>query len=88
MAAFEQDIAGRFTALTDLLRGAGLEAARRPLRMAVPDLALAWLPEGGGRDCELRFLLRAGSFATVALRELIEPSSAGDAAVDAEEEHG
>jgi tRNA(Glu) U13 pseudouridine synthase TruD len=36
----------------------------------------------------LRFALRAGSFATVALRELMEPSSAGDAAVDSEEEHG
>jgi tRNA(Glu) U13 pseudouridine synthase TruD len=54
----------------------------------VPDLTLAWLPEGEGRDCELRFSLRAGSFATVALRELMVPSSAGDAAVDAEEEHG
>ena len=87
VAALEEDIAGRYPALTDLLRGAGLEAARRPLRMAVPDLSLAWLPEGDGRDCELRFSLRAGSFATVALRELMEPSSAGDAAVDAEEEH-
>lgn len=88
VAVFEKGIAERFPALTDLLRGAGLEAARRPLRMAVPDLALAWLPEGEGRDCELRFSLRAGSFATVALRELMVPSSAGDAAVDAEEEHG
>lgn len=88
VAVFEQGIAERFPALTDLLRGAGLEAARRPLRMAVPDLTLAWLPEGEGRDCELRFSLRAGSFATVALRELMVPSSAGDAAVDAEEEHG
>ncbi|MFM7708789.1 MAG: tRNA pseudouridine(13) synthase TruD [Gammaproteobacteria bacterium] len=88
VAAFEQGVADRFPTLTELLRGAGLEAARRPLRMAVPDLTVGWLSEGDGRDCELRFSLRAGSFATVALRELMEPASAGDAAVDAEEEHG
>ena len=92
VAAFEESIVGRFPALTGLLRDARLEAARRPLRMVVQDLALAWSPDGDGRDgpgrdCELRFSLRAGSFATVALRELIEAAPAGDAATDPEDEN-
>ena len=92
VAAFEDAIVGRFPALTGMLRDARLEAARRPLRMVVQGLALSWSPEGDGRDgpgrdCELRFSLRAGSFATVALRELIEASSAGDAATDPEDEN-
>lgn len=87
VAAFEAGIAERFPALTDLLRTAGLEPARRPLRMVVRDLALAWSPGGDEHACELRFRLRAGSFATVALRELMQPSPTADPINDVEDEN-
>lgn len=76
VAELEEAVTERYPALLDLLRAERLEAARRPLRAVVRDLSLAWLtpdapPEGVSRDCELRFSLRAGSFATVVLRELV-----------------
>lgn len=86
-AALEGAVIGRHPAITALLAQGDVEAARRPLRMAVRDLELAWLPEGDGRDCELRFSLRAGSFATVALRELVETTAPTDAADGTEEEN-
>ena len=78
VAALEETVAGRYPALLDLLRAERLEAARRPLRAVVRDLSHTWLPSAAGdasgrsaQDCELRFSLRAGSFATVVLRELV-----------------
>lgn len=85
-AALEEAVVARYPALTALLAEARVETARRPLRMAVRDLSLAWLPDGDGRDCELRFSLRAGSFATMVLRELVDTVSPADAAGGAEEE--
>jgi tRNA pseudouridine13 synthase len=80
VAESEGAVAARYPALLDLLRAERLEAARRPLRAVVRDLSAAWLPSGP--DCELRFSLRAGSFATVVLRELVD--TAGPAT---EEDH-
>lgn len=78
VAALEEAVAARFPPLTQLLLEEGVEAARRPLRMVVGGLTHAWLPDGDGRDLELRFFLRAGSFATAALRELVAVAETED----------
>lgn len=85
VAELEDSVTGRYPALLELLRAERLESARRPLRAVVRDLSHTWLGTDGddgaaGRDCELRFSLRAGSFATVVLRELV--SFAGAATED------
>jgi tRNA(Glu) U13 pseudouridine synthase TruD len=54
----------------------------------VRDLASAWTPSvavpgnAAAQDCELRFSLRSGSFATVVLRELVNLTT-----VASEDEH-
>ena len=73
IAALESQLSERFPALTARLLGDRLEAARRPLRVAVRDLALEWLEPG--RIACLSFRLRPGSFATTVLRELIDDAS-------------
>lgn len=81
VAALEADIAAQFPALTARLLTDRLDSARRPLRVAVRDLALEWLEPG--RTVCLSFCLRPGSFATTVLRELLD--DAADLA--GEEEH-
>jgi tRNA pseudouridine13 synthase len=81
IAALEADIAAQFPALTARLLGDRLDSARRPLRVAVRDLALEWLEPG--RTVCLSFRLRPGSFATTVLRELIDDA----AGIAGEEEH-
>lgn len=51
------------------LKAAGLEAARRSLRVRVGGLAFRWLDE---RTLELRFDLPAGAYATVVAAELVD----------------
>jgi tRNA pseudouridine13 synthase len=82
VAELEEMVAGRYPALQEMLRVEGMEPARRPLRAVVRDLAFAWMPSGvapgsaPAQDCELRFSLRSGSFATVVLRELVSLTTA------------
>ncbi len=54
-------------ALTDGLLTAGLESSFRPLRCMAQ--SLTWQIDGN--QCELRFSLRTGSFATALIRELV-----------------
>lgn len=81
IAALEADIAAQFPALTARLLGDRLDSARRPLRVAVRDLALEWIEPG--RTVCLSFRLRPGSFATTVLRELLDDA----AGIAGEEEH-
>ncbi len=66
--AVEQAGAGEWAWLVKGLEAAGLEMARRSLRL-VPR-ALQWRWEDG--DCLLRFRLPAGEYATTLVRELLE----------------
>lgn len=69
MADLEALVTERHASLRERLRSAGLEPGRRPLRVAVRELTLRWLP--GESACELQFFLRAGSFASAVVRELV-----------------
>lgn len=80
IAVLETQIAARYPILVEYVNTAKVEAARRPLRVAVRDLAVEWLSDDA---CALQFTLRAGSFATSVVRELVATDVAG-----AEEEHG
>ena len=66
--ALERDVARQFAAFADGLARHGLEQQRRPLRVAVRDLA--W--QADGDVLELSFRLTRGAFATVVLRELAD----------------
>ena len=68
LADLERDVAAEFPLLMEFLQSAGLEAARRPLRVAVRDLEWQWLADD---VCAVQFGLRAGSFATSVVRELV-----------------
>jgi tRNA pseudouridine13 synthase len=65
----EEAVAERYPEAMRLIDAAGVEAARRPLRLAVRDLRLEAAEDG---TCALEFSLRAGGFATVVLRELVD----------------
>jgi len=84
IARLEAEVCGRFPACLERLREDRLEAARRPLRVAVRDLTLEWLEPS--RTACLSFRLRPGSFATTVLRELIDVQT-GTGAEAAEDEH-
>lgn len=67
--ALEQKVLSAEQELVDGLAGAGLDGARRALRLRVADLA--WhFPEKG--TVELSFFLPAGAYATCVVRELFE----------------
>ena len=68
LADLEREVAAEFPLLVEFLQSAGLEAARRPLRVAVRELEWQWLADD---VCALQFALRAGSFATAVVRELL-----------------
>lgn len=68
IAELEAQVLARFAGLGAWLADSGVEAARRPLRMAVRELAVEHVAEG----LRLQFRLRAGSFATAVVRELFE----------------
>lgn len=64
----EREVAGEFASFAEGLERHGLEQQRRPLRVAVRDLA--WHEEGG--VLELSFRLVRGAFATAVLREVAD----------------
>ena len=66
--ALERETLADFQDWRQGLERAGLKQARRPLRVAVRDLDWEWLEKD---VLELGFGLRAGSYASVLLRELI-----------------
>lgn len=68
VAEFEREILSGEQELIDGLAQAGLEGARRALRLRVADLAW-WFPAPG--EIELSFGLTAGAYATVVVRELV-----------------
>lgn len=78
-AALEASIAAQFADVVTQLATAGLEAARRPLRVAVRDLR--WDREADA--LRLRFRLDAGSFATTVVREILDVHEAEQGADDA-----
>lgn len=67
--ALEDAVIAGFPEASSMIDGAGADASRRPLRLAVRGLRLAPLSD---TDWALEFSLRAGSFATVVLRELVD----------------
>ena len=68
VAALEARLCRRRADLAEGLERAGLEAARRALRVRVSELEWAW----EGPDLRLAFHLPAGAYATVVLRELVQ----------------
>lgn len=68
-AALEQQVLSAETELVAGLAAAGLEGARRALRLRVSDLAW-WFPAPG--EVELDFSLPAGAYATSVVRELFK----------------
>lgn len=65
----EDAVVAGFPEAIAVIDAAGADASRRPLRVAVRDLRLEPLSE---TDWAIGFTLRAGSFATVVLRELVD----------------
>lgn len=74
IAVLEQQVIDGFPQFATPLVEARIESSRRPLRVAVRDLALEWLEPG--RTARLSFRLRPGSFATAVLRELLDVEGA------------
>ncbi len=75
IARLEAEVGGQFGAVCAALEAEGAGMARRPLRVAVRELAHAF----EGDELVLRFYLTAGSFATTVLREIVGiPDVAGD----------
>lgn len=70
IATLESEILGRYPEVVARLDEDRVDAARRPLRVAVRDLELEWLEPA--HTAVLSFRLRPGSFATTVLRELVE----------------
>ncbi|MGD9597319.1 MAG: tRNA pseudouridine(13) synthase TruD [Steroidobacteraceae bacterium] len=73
IAALEAEVGAEFGDPCDGLIAAEVEAARRPQRVAVRELAHAF----EGEVLVLRFRLTAGSFATTVLREVMQIHGAG-----------
>lgn len=69
-AALEAAVAAEFPAALAAIEAARVDAARRPLRLAVRDLRLEWLEPAG--DCRVSFALRSGSYATAVIRECVD----------------
>lgn len=80
-AALEQQVAAEFPEALAVLAAARLEAARRPLRLAVRELHCEWLEPA--QVCRVSFALRSGAFATAVMRECLDadglPEEGGDA---------
>jgi tRNA pseudouridine13 synthase len=72
----ESHIAGEFAEACGLTVEAGMDQERRALRLAVRELA--WHREPDANAIVFRFRLTRGSFATTALRELIDSGPLGE----------
>ncbi|HET7396005.1 MAG TPA: tRNA pseudouridine(13) synthase TruD [Gammaproteobacteria bacterium] len=84
VSALEVRVAQTYPAFTRGLEAARLAAARRALRLPVPDLR--WQSENE-RTLTLEFFLPAGAYATTVLRELVEiENPAGGVNHDVEED--
>jgi len=68
IALLEDEVRGQFAPVCDALEAEGVAMARRPLRVAVRELAHAF----EGDALVLQFRLTAGSFATTVLREVLD----------------
>lgn len=79
--ALESGVADQYADLARGLEAAGLEPARRALRLPVPDLKWTVVDE---RTLELEFFLAAGGYATTVIRELLDTQAmdAGDGDAD------
>ncbi|MCP5339684.1 MAG: tRNA pseudouridine(13) synthase TruD [Sinobacteraceae bacterium] len=81
VAALEQQVAAEFPEALAVIAAARLEAARRPLRLAVRELHCEWLEPA--QVCRVSFALRSGAFATAVMRECLDtdglPEEGGDA---------
>lgn len=69
-AALEAAVAAGFPEALAAIEAGGVDAARRPLRLAVRELRLEWLESAD--DCRVSFFLRSGSFATAVIRECVD----------------
>lgn len=69
-AALEERVAALFPEALAAIDAARVEAARRPLRLAVRELRCDWLEPG--RVCRVSFALRSGAFATAVVRECLD----------------
>jgi tRNA pseudouridine13 synthase len=76
VAALESEVIGRFPEWAARLESDRVTAARRPLRVAVRDLAFEW--NETERTAVLGFRLRPGSFATTVIRELVDLETTSD----------
>ncbi|WP_423820772.1 tRNA pseudouridine(13) synthase TruD [Salinisphaera sp. SPP-AMP-43] len=82
--ALEQRVLAEYPDLTQGLEAARVDAERRALRLAVPDLELSFEQD----DVLLRFSLPSGAFATSVLRELIAVEDASQTVEPAEGDRG
>lgn len=73
VAARERDVLAGYADLCAALAAAGVEAARRPLRVALRELQYGF----DGDTLQLGFMLRGGSFATAVLREVVDTVETG-----------
>lgn len=79
VGALEASVLAEFSSLVTHLSEAGLEADRRPLRLALTDLVVRL----EGTQLHLQFALPAGAYATVVVREILSTElPAQDAAHD------
>ena len=83
VAMLETRVARDYAAFARGLEAAGLESARRALRLPVTDLR--W-QSPGERVLALEFFLPAGAYATAVLRELVDSDSADVGESDAHED--
>lgn len=67
--AFEQSVLSSYAGMSELLVQAGVESARRALRLPLPDLAWQWQDD---HVLQLRFTLPSGAYATAVLHEVLE----------------
>lgn len=76
----ENKIANEYAIFARGLEAAGLECARRALRLPVPDLSWETV---GARTLKLGFFLPAGAYATTVVRELLETRTGDEGESDA-----
>lgn len=73
VAGRERDVLAGYADLCAALGAAGVEAARRPLRVALRELQYGF----DGDTLQLGFMLRGGSFATAVLGEIVDTVETG-----------
>lgn len=79
----EEKLAHEYEAFANGLESAGLESARRSLRLPAHDLSWEAVEE---RTLELKFFLPAGTYATAVVRELLDTRDVNQGDGDADED--